>query len=187
MAFMIALAIVIGLVALILAFVALHYFHLAQRSKIKKRPLSFDQLTTLQTHPSWSLLAEPEREKWKQHVNVFIHEKIIYHSKTGALLGTREKTQAAGQACLPLINRKTNYYGQINHFFFNPVKNIFSNAAEEEIEWLEILYYEFCREMPENNMERDEFIQKSKKFLKGELDSTELQEFYRFTPQSSST
>jgi|GEM_PF-4723806 len=184
---MFALAIVIGLAALILTFVALHYFHLVQRAKVKKRVLTSEQLTTLHNHPSWHLFNESEREKWKQQINVFMHEKVIYHSKTGALLGTREKTQAAAQACLPLINRKTNYYGQFNHFFYNPDAGVFSNAAEEKIEWLEILYPEYCREISKNDMERDEFIQNSKKFFEGELDSTKLQKFYRFNPRSSST
>lgn len=184
---MFVLAVVLALVLLILFFIASHYARLAKRAKIKARPLDPDQLNVLHAHPSWKLLDEKQREKWQQHINVFLHEKNFWNAQTKAPLDRENKTKVAARACLPLINRETNYYGHLNDIYFDPETERCSTAAEEEIEWTEILFESFRREISQDKMTQDEFVQKSKRYLSGEFDSPELEKFYKLNLPSSST
>lgn len=184
---MLVLAVVVALALLILIFVALHYARVAKRAKIKTKALTPEQVNVLRSQPSWELLNEAEKEKWQQHINVFLDEKKLWNSQTKKPLDLKNMTKVAAWACLPLINRKTNYYGHISDIYYDPETERCSNAAEEIIEWTGILYGQFCQEVSRESMNRDEFVQKSKSFLKGELDSAELKKFYKLNLRSSST
>lgn len=184
---MFVLAIVIGLAVLILSFVALHYIRLAQRAKIKKKPLSSQQEQVLRSHPSWQCLEPEHKEKWKQHINVFLDEKNLWDFETKASLDLDNQTRVAAEACLPLINRKTNYYGQISDIYYNRETRESTNAQNQAIDWSTILYDQYCREISNKSFSKEEFGQKSEQFLRGELNSPELEKFYGLNPQSAST
>lgn len=184
---MLILAAVLAFALLILTFVALHYIRAAKRAKLKSKPLLPTQIEVLRSHPSWQLFSEQEKEKWQQHVKVFLNEKNIWDSQTQRPLELIGQTELAASACLPLINRKTNYYGHISDIYYNPKSQSCTNAAEEEIEWIEILYAQFCQEISGQSMTKNEFVKNSKIFLKGELDSLELRKFYKLNLPSSST
>jgi len=96
------------------------YWREYQRSKIKKQPFKKQWRKILQTRvPYFRKMPADLQLQLKQHIQVFIKEKNFVGCK-GVVITDEIKITIAAQACLLLLNRKTDYYPKLQTILVYP-------------------------------------------------------------------
>ena len=105
------------------------------------RELRRKNLRALPVKPGWSEILEKNvkiyrhlptslREELHGHIQVFLHEKN-FEGCGGLELNEEIKITVAAQACLLLLNRKTNYYPKLTSILIYPSTYLVKNETDE--------------------------------------------------------
>lgn len=128
----ILLPLVIGL-AIIGYLIAKPYYREYKRAKIKQQPFNKAwQQIIYQRMPYFKQMPVKLQQQLQQHIQVFIVEKEFVGCN-GVDITDEIKVTIAAQACLLLLNRKTNYYPKLNTILVYPstfVKKEIAQSAD---------------------------------------------------------
>ena len=100
--------------------VAKPYWKTYQRSKIKKKPFKKEWRKIIQHRmPYFRLMPADLQLQLKQHVQIFLAEKVFVGCN-GVKITDEIRITIAAQACLLLLNRKTDYYPNLQTILVYP-------------------------------------------------------------------
>ncbi|WP_286267855.1 zinc-dependent peptidase [Thalassotalea atypica] len=100
--------------------IAKPYWREAQRDKIRRKPFKKEWRKIIQQRmPYFKQMPADLQLQLKQHIQVFVHEKNFVGCN-GVIITDEIKITIAAQACLLLLNRKTDYYPKLQTILVYP-------------------------------------------------------------------
>jgi Mlc titration factor MtfA (ptsG expression regulator) len=103
-----------------------------RRKKLRSLPIKQEWIKILEKNfEIYRRLPASLREELHGHIQVFLHEKN-FEGCGGLELTDEIKVTIAAQACLLLLNRKTNYYPKLSSIVIYPSTYIVKNERVEE-------------------------------------------------------
>jgi len=102
-----------------------------QRNRISSQPFPKEWRTILKKNvPYFYSMPADIQLQLKQHVLVFLNEKQFYGFE-GVEINDEIKVTIAAQACLLLLNRKTNYYPKLKSIYVYPAAFITTHSSKD--------------------------------------------------------